>query len=187
MIYALNAETEHVIINGNGVGEPLGVLVAPCTIAVARNAANTVAFVDIATMMGRLSPALHNGAVWIANQEVLPQLLQMVDSAGNYIWVPNMAAGASAAIPGSLLGLPLMISDECQALGTEGDLLLGNFGFYGLAIKKDVVFESTNAYRWTNDILDYRAIYRVDGHPLLDEAITPAHGSNSVSAFVVLS
>jgi HK97 family phage major capsid protein len=187
MQYALNAETEAKILNGAGAGEPVGVMNDDCTIPVTRNAANTVAYVDLASMMGRLHPALHQDAIWIANQEVLPQLMKLQDPAGGYVWIANAGVPADSRLPGTLFGKPLLISEQCAALGSEGDILLGNFRMYGLALKKEVQFESTNAHRWLEDMLSYRAIFRCDGHPLLDGPITPANGTNTVSAFVKLN
>ena len=73
MTYALNAEAEAEasIINGDGIGKPTGIINAPATIGVAGATAGSIEYADIAAMMTRLHPALHNGAIWIANQEVL--------------------------------------------------------------------------------------------------------------------
>jgi len=110
----------------------------------------------------------------------------MTDTAGNFIWTPNSVAGAAAAIPNRLAGSPLVISDEAAALGSAGDLILANLSMYGWATKKEVLFESTASYRWAEDMFSYRAIYRMDGHSLISQPLTAAHGSNTVSAFVVL-
>jgi HK97 family phage major capsid protein len=186
MAFALNAEGEEQILRGTGIGRPLGVLNSPCKINISRATAGAVGYADLASMLGRLHPSLHKDCTWIVNQEVLPQLLQMVDPLGNYVWLPNSAAGSEAKLPGTLFGHPLLVSDFCSALGSEGDVVLGNFGLYGLAMKKQVSFEATNAARWLNDEWSYRSIWRIDGKPLLNEPITPAHGSDTVSAFVVL-
>jgi len=112
--------------------------------------------------------------------------MKLVDPVGNYVWTPNAGASADSKIPGRLFGLPLLITDQCAALGSVGDIVLGNFGTYGLAMKKEVAFEATDAHKWLEDTFSYRSIWRIDGHPLLHEAITPAHGSDTVSAFVTL-
>jgi len=108
------------------------------------------------------------------------------DSAGNFIWVPNSIAGAATAVPNRLIGLPLVISDEAAAPGSAADLILANLGMYGWAMKKKVAFESTLAYRWAEDMYSYRAIYRMDGKSLLSQPLTAAHGSETLSAFVIL-
>jgi HK97 family phage major capsid protein len=108
------------------------------------------------------------------------------DSAGNFIWVPNSTAGAATAVPNRLIGLPLVISDEAAALGSAGDLILANLGMYGWAVKRRVVFESTLSHHWLADLFSYRAIYRMNGKSILSQRLTDVHGSETLSAFVIL-
>ena len=92
----------------------------------------------------------------------------------------------AAKVPGRLFGLPLLVSDFCPALGSEADVVLGNFSLYGLAMRNQVSFEATNAARWLYDEWSYRSIWRIAGNAMLHNPIQPANGTGTVSAFVVL-
>src|SRR5206468_3902811 len=76
---------QYAFLQGNGVGKPLGVLNAPATISANRNTANTVKYVDIATLLAKLLPGSINRAVWGISPTVIPQLLQLQDGANRAI------------------------------------------------------------------------------------------------------
>ena len=65
------------IVNGTGAGMPLGILAAPCLVTVSKESsqpANTIYAQNILKMMARMPPRNFRNAVWIANQDILPQL-----------------------------------------------------------------------------------------------------------------
>lgn len=77
-----------------------------------------------------------NGAIWIANPNTLPQLATMsiaVGTGGVPVWLP--ANGASGKPYSTLFGLPLVWSDQCSTVGTEGDLILTNLSEYFIGRK----------------------------------------------------
>jgi HK97 family phage major capsid protein len=186
MTYGVTQMVDEAILTGDGIGKPLGVLNAPATISVNRSLPNKIGFADVAAMYSRLHPVFFKGAVWVANPSTLPQLLVMQDAASQYIWAPSMGM-TSGAINTALFGLPVLFSDKVPALGTEGDLMLCNFGNYAFGLRQGAQLESTNAARWSNDETSFRVCIRCNGHPLLDNAITPRTGGNTLSAFVVLN
>ena len=184
MSRAVAAAFDIKILRGDGVVGPQGVLNSPCKISVARNTANAVEYADLAGMVGRLMP--NASPRWFINPDVLAQLLQLVDDAGNYIWIPNTVMGAAAAIPQMLLGFPVTVTDYASALGSEGDVILADLGYYALALREGVRFESTIAAQWSSDLVSFRCIMRGNGQGLLANEVTPMFGTNTLSPFVVL-
>jgi len=112
------------ILTGNGIGGPLGITNAPCRVNVARATAATIVVADIQNMYSR---AKFGGSLfWVGSQTILPQLLGMVDGASNRIFAPSVAEG----VPPTLFGLPLLYADRSPALGSKGDLVLADCGYY---------------------------------------------------------
>ena len=162
-------------ISGSGVGEPLGVLNAGCTIEVDRGNENAIAYADIVNMYSRLLPGGAANAIWLANQSSIPQLASMVDPAGNLIWRPGE----------KLLGLDVIITEKVPSLGSRADVVLSDFSSYAIGQRQEIAIDTTNAFKWTNDRLDVRAIIRVDGQPIFSKPIKNATGLET-SPFVVL-
>lgn len=173
------------IINGSGVARPQGILAAPATIFVNRAGAGAISYTDIMNLYCRLLPSMVAGAQWIVSPSALRQLLAMVDGASHYIWVPS-SSGVAQKVPGYLLGAPVYISEKAANLGTKGDLILCNLSAYGLAMRKEIILERSNAPGWSEDLMSFRVIVRFDGKPLLDRPVTPANGGSTLSAFVAL-
>src|SRR5690606_1896562 len=69
---------------GDGDGKPVGIATDenPALVTVNRAEDGKVPYADLAAMLGRLHGSAMEGAIWIANPEVLPELLTMTDPAG---------------------------------------------------------------------------------------------------------
>lgn len=177
-------EEDYQFINGNGINKPLGVVNAECRVTVSRSTASQIHTEDVINMLSRFSGRLDN-AVWIANQSTLPYIYKLQDAAGNYIWFPGMSGAITGMSPGSLYGLPLIISEKAQALGTEGDLILGDWSNYIIGDKDGLRIEESSDYKFGEDKRAWKIIKRVDAKPWLKSAITPKHGS-TLSPFVTI-
>ena len=177
---------------GGGVGEPLGFLNAPATVAVDRagSSTDTVAWVDIANMYSRMLPQSLSRAVWVISPDVLPQLLTMELSSGSGpVWMGGgqFASGSNAA-PMSMLGAPIVVSEKARALGTQGDINFVDFGFYLLGDRQAMSARQSEEFRFSSDVTAFRVIERLDGRPWLQSAITPQNNSaNTLSPFVALA
>lgn len=177
---------------GGGVGEPLGFLNAPASIAVTRNAGGAnVEWLDIVKMYSRMLPQSLDRAVWIVSPDVLPDLFQMTIAGGTS---PVMLGGTAGFVTGSamppmtMLGLPIIVSEKARAAGTAGDVNLVDFGFYLIGDRQAMSARQSEEFRFQSDITAFRVIERVDGRPWLTSAITPQNGSsNTLSPFVKLS
>jgi HK97 family phage major capsid protein len=185
MVYALQQTMDEVILTGNGIARPLGILHSPARIDFTRAVANQIAFADVAGMFGRMHPSYVNGACWVAHPSAIPQLLAMADAGSNVIWRPAMGM-TEGVVNMPLLGLPLLISDKIAPLGSRGDLMLVNFGCYALGIRQGTTLESTNSAYWSQDLFSFRVLCRLDGSSLLDAPITPRSGGTTLSPFVIL-
>lgn len=176
------------IINGNGVGKPLGVLSAGSLVTVAKEsgqAANTIVDDNITKMYSRLLASGVNRAVWLVNQDVFTQLAA-ITIGDQPVWTPpNGLAGGPL---GTLLGRPVYSIEQCQTLGTVGDIILMDpMGYYMPVKAGGTKFDSSMHLYFDYDVMAFRWTFRCGGRPYLSNAITPAKGSNTRSQIIALA
>ena len=175
------------IVNGTGVGQPLGILNAPSLVTVTRAGAGAIASADIFNMWSRcINPT--NG-VWLANQDILPTLYQMSVTAGTGGGVTTMIKEGSmpGAPPLAMMGIPILPIEQCQTYGTKGDLYLANLAEGYVIVSKGIKQDISMHVRFIYDESAYRFVLRIDGQSILSSAITPFKGSSTKSHFVALS
>ncbi len=169
-------------LNGSGAGEPLGVLNAPATLAVARTTALQVKYDDLANMMGKFLDS--GNGIWVAHISVKAALMLMNGPAGNpsYLW-----GNASQGIPDQLLGYPIVFTEKVSALGTRGDIGLYDFGHYYVGDRQSTTIESSDQARWLKNQTSWKVVHRVDGQPWLNLPFTLKDGTTQISPFVTLA
>jgi HK97 family phage major capsid protein len=193
---SLSQKLDDLFINGNGAGQPLGIVSAPCTVSVAKDSSQVAATVtptNLAGMISRLAPGSFAKAVWLAHPSVLASLFVMA------VTIKNVAASENVGGFGpnwftvnadgtmSLLGRPLIVSDRCQQLGTVGDIVLADLSQYLVGIRGDARLMVDNSVGFKSAEIYFRLTLRVDGQPLLGSAITPRNGTSTLSPFVTLA
>lgn len=183
--------TEDSIINGTGAGQPVGVLTSNALIQVAKEtgqAAKTVVFENIVNMWSRMWARSRQNAVWIYNQDCEPQffaLSKTVGTGGLPVWLP--ANGLAGQQFSTLMGRPLIPIEYAATLGTVGDIMLVDLSQYLMIDKGSPQAATSMHVLFTTDEMAFRLIYRVDGEPTWESALTPFKGSNTVSPFVSLA
>lgn len=178
----LSYQLDIAFLTGDGVGKPLGILNAPSIIEEQRSVANRITYADVCSMFARLHPALQQGAVWIVNNSLLPELLAMEDAGNHLVWHPDGTAG----VPKTLLGSEVIFTEKVPALGNRGDITLVNLKQYVIGMRSAISLEKSNAPGWQRDLSSYRAIVRVDGQPAWHEPVTPVGGGDTLSWAVTL-
>lgn len=184
------------IMNGTGAGQLLGIMNSPALVTVSKESsqtADTVHADNIVKMWARMPAAVRSRAVWLVNQDVEPQLMQLgsvvktasgTATGGMPSYLPP--GGLSASPYGTLLGRPVIPTEACAAIGDLGDIVFaylgGYFAPYKGAIKSDVSMhlffdQAVTAFRWT---------MRVGGQPWLSAPIARKSGSNTLSHFITL-
>lgn len=180
-------------INGSGAGEALGIMNAPCLVTVAKETnqvAATIVFENLVKMKARIRLRNRNSLVWIANQDIEPQLYQLslpVGTGGSVMPVYIPSANQADGVAGMLLGVPIIFVEQCATLGTVGDILLTDWSMYYAANKGGVESASSIHLKFDYNQTAFRFVTWFDGQPRLKSAITPYKGSNTVSPFVALA
>lgn len=173
------------LINGSGAGQPLGIANSGAKVQVSRAAANEISAADVLKMYSRQLPAGQSTAVWIANSDILPQLGTMTIGDQPIFMPPNQ--GITNAPGGILLGRPVMFSETAESLGTAGDLRLVNWQDYVTIEKAGGIQNAMSMHLFFDaDQMAFRATFRVDGQPWLDNPVQKNKGSNTLSSIVEL-
>ena len=176
-------------IRGTGVGEPLGFLGNSATVVVAKEtgqAAATIVWENVVKMYARMLPSSLNRAVWYVSPDTFPQLATMalsVGTGGSAVWLNNGVSGP----PATILGRPVVITEKLQTLGSQGDIVFGDLGYYIVGDRQQMSARSSEEYRFANDQTAFRIIERVTGRPWITSAMTPANSGPTLSPFVELA
>lgn len=190
----------HALINGTGVGMPLGILNSGCTVSVAKTSGQVAATLvgrNIIDMYSRMYGPSRSNAVWLFNQEIEPQLYKMslpgTDNTGNAVtgWgsIIYMPPGGLSAGPyGTIMGRPAIPTQACSALGTKGDILFVDFAQY-LALLKSGPNPRVDVsmHLWFDqDLTAFKFTLRLGGVPWWSTTVAALNGSNTYSPFVTL-
>ncbi|MCK6580351.1 MAG: phage major capsid protein [Anaerolineae bacterium] len=176
---ALTWKIEYKLFRGTGVGQPLGIVNAPCTIAVAREAANLVEYLDLARMDENALPS--SGLAWWASISLKSQLRMLKDDANNNIW-----AEAAAGLPATLLGYPIYFTDKLPRIGSKGDIVLADWSYYLFGDRQAATLDVSAEASFRRNRTAFRLIHRHDGSPWMNAPMTLADTLTEVSPFVVL-
>ena len=183
---------EHEFIWGTGANQPLGITVAGSLVTQAAQAgqpATTIVAENVINMYSRLWAPSRRNAVWHINQDILPQLHTMaiaVGVGGVPVYLPaNNIAGAPF---GTLYGLPVIPLEQCETLGTLGDIILADWTQYLHGRERRGIDVASSIHL----LFDYNATclrfeLENDGQPLWRTALTPEHSTVTQGPFVVLA
>jgi HK97 family phage major capsid protein len=67
--------------------------------------------------------------------------------------------------PPSLLGYPVVTTRNVPAMGSQGDVVLGDFGMYILAMRQDMRIDTSIHLKFDYDETAVRFVARLDGKP----------------------
>lgn len=172
---------DQAFFDGNGTNQPSGIIGSDCEVAVSRAGAGAIATADILGML-KVFLGSESRAVWCANRDCLPQLYALKDGANNALFVQNMGPAA----PPTLMGIPLIWTEKCSALGTKGDLVLADWSYYVIGDRQQIVVDWADQLYFLTIQDAVRLYERIDGKPWMDGTYTPRKGS-ARSPFVILN
>lgn len=185
-------------IRGLGGDQYLGIITALAsadlgpTITVARQTASRILGADVTNVTKRLWRT-SRATMWIANHDTKSELnrlgLAVYDSSGAtpldgaaVLYRPSLITGQ----PATLDGIPLYFSEVASALGTAGDLILADWSQYLEGIHVPLRRAESMHVRFLEREQTFLIWERSAGAPWWRSALTPEHGTNTLSPFVIL-
>jgi HK97 family phage major capsid protein len=188
---AMAFEADFKMMQGTGVGEPLGFVSCPAavtTTAVTGQGANTIIVDNLAAMFARMLPSSLGNSIWVASIDTFPQLALMAvqGSIANSapVWMNNGVIGAP---PISIYGRPVYFTEKLPSLGTTGDINFIDPNFYLVGDRQTIQASASPHFAFNVDKTAYKIIERLDARPWIQSAITPKNSGNTLSPFVQLS
>jgi HK97 family phage major capsid protein len=184
---AIRWKASEALMNGDGVGKPLGWTLSGALVTVAKEGsqtADTVVAANVAKMYARL---LRPGnGIWYINADVFPQL-PLMTLGDQPIFVPP-SSGFRDAPGGFLLGRPVRINEHCATVGDLHDIQFVDPGGYYAVMKRGGIRFAQSAHLFFDyDTSAFRWTFRLGGQPFLESTVSPAKGSNAKSHFVSLA
>lgn len=182
----LSQKKERHILRGTGVGQPLGIINAPALIDVTPGTNSSVTYVDITTMLSRFRPSGDVSRVrWVGHRSIIPDLgaLQVASSSPT-TWITNISQDNPEMMP--IMRYGIYFSEHLPQADNSGDLLLVDFGAYGLWERGEIRIAFSEHAGWNTGEIIWRFDERYDGQPLARAAVTQADptGSFTTSPFV---
>lgn len=181
------------IVNGNGVGKPLGFMKSPALVSVideVSQPADTVHHRNIVAMWSRMYAPCRARAVWLINQDVEPSLnlMSFRDATSSPVPVYLPAGGVSGSPYASLMGRPVIPLQAMQTVGDLGDIALVDLSKYRTLTKAGGTRVDTSIHlKFDTDETVFRFIFRLAGQPWWSAPITPKNSANTLSPFVAIA
>jgi HK97 family phage major capsid protein len=185
---AMSGAEDYDFLRGDGINKALGVINCAASISYSRAGAGAISYADVYGMFARAK--MGGNLVWVASQTVIPQLAAMVDAGNHAVWIGggNLAQGASASMPGTLFGVPIVFAERLPGLGTKGDLNLLDLSYYLIKDGSGPFAASADQIFFLSNQTVFKIVWNVDGKPWLTEPIgLEGSTTNTVSPFVVLN
>lgn len=186
------AEDYH-FLQGTGAGQPLGIINADALLTTsARAGTTTFTLADAALMFRHFLPGANLAAsAWVIHPYHMANLITQVSSStgGQLVWMPDGVRGTPQLV---YLGLPVIPSEKVPAVNTAGDVLLCDFSKYLVGEKRgpggseQISIAFSEHVKFLTNQGTWRFSRRFDGRPWLDNVVTLADTSSTVSPFVAL-
>lgn len=164
-----NAE-EDAFINGNGTGQPLGILAASGGAEVGVTAASATAITadEVINLVYSLKRPYRKNAVFILNDQTIAALRKLKDGNGAYMWQAALVAGE----PDKLLGYPVYTSAYMPTIEAGAKtIIFGDLSYYNIGDRGSRSFAELRELFAGNGMVGFVAKERVDGKLVLPEAI----------------
>lgn len=179
--YAVRIKEEDAAMQGNGVGQWLGIFTASADgIPTSRDvvsAGASIAADDIISTIMNVKATVRNRGSWVASRQFVQLVMKLKDSANQYIFTESAGIGNVLAVgtPMTLKGRPLYESESAPTALTTGTYaaVFGDFNYYRIYdfMNLSVQVLDQDPYA-SNGEYGYVLHKFSDGAPVLDEAFS---------------
>lgn len=159
---AIGAAEENAFLNGDGNGQPLGILptLAADSSTTITTTGTAISADDIINLCYSLKRPYRKNACWLMNDTVFAQIRKLKDDTKNFLWQASLAAGE----PPTLLGFPVYGSGFMPAIESgKIPILFGDFTRFIIGQRGEMVFKPLRELHALQDLTTFLMIERVDG------------------------
>jgi HK97 family phage major capsid protein len=162
---AFQYKIEGEIISGTGLlGQMTGILTDTGINLVPRQTVGTVKYDDLINLESSIDENFTN-MTFLSRRATVNVFRKQKDSVGQPVYHDGFSTMFGGAIGPQLLGYPVIKTRNIPALGVQGDLILGDLGFYIWALRQDMTIDTSKDARFFYDQTVVRFVMRMDGQP----------------------
>jgi len=157
---------ENAILNGNGGGEPTGILSGitwDTTNSTTWTASSTIGYDNLVDGLALLPTLYHNNAVFVMNRKMLFGGIRKIKTDDKQ---PIFTYNPQDAARNSILGYPVIVDDYMP----DDTILLGDFSYYYMNFAKSPEISVSREAAFKSGKITYRGLAVADGKPALAEA-----------------
>jgi len=157
---------ENAILNGNGGGEPTGILSGITwnnTNSTTWTATSTIDYDNLVDGLALLPTLYHNNAVFVMNRKMLFGGIRKIKTNDKQ---PIFTYNPQDAARNSILGYPVIVDDYMP----DDTILLGDFSYYYMNFAKSPEISVSREAAFKSGKITYRGLVVADGKPALAEA-----------------
>lgn len=161
-VRAFQYRTEYEVIAGTGSnGNMLGILNDTGINVVGRQTAGTVKYDDILNLESALDENFVD-LTWLTRRATINTLRKQKDSQGQPVY-RDLPPYGGQSLP--ILDYPVIKTRNVPALGSKGDIILGDLGFYMWAVRQEMTIDLSKERYFEYDATALRFVVRQDGRP----------------------
>lgn len=167
---AIQFDIENRIISGTGTGPILGILETAGVNSVGRTTVGTIKFQDVLALDSAIDENISD-LTWMTRKKSQNTLMGIVDSQNRPIFLSDYSVFAGQpGHPPTMLSYPVIRTRNIPALGSNGDLILGDLAWFMLAIRQDMTVDMSEHVRFIYDEECVRFVMRLDGQAVVPSA-----------------
>ncbi len=177
---------DYYLIQGAGANEPLGIINSPSLVsqgAEVGQSADTIVYQNLKNMYSRMLPGSRSNAVWIANDDCLPELLELtipIGTGGAHIPLVKDSGGEM-----KIFNRPLLLSEKMNKLGDQNDVVFADLTQYVVGLRYGLMLAKSNEVGFSTGQTVFRLTARFDAKMIMDEALTPKKSTSKTLSSIV--
>ena len=164
-VRAFQYKIENEIISGTGAnGQMTGIVNDPGVNLIQRVTAGTVKYDDLINLESALDENFNN-LTFLSRRSTVNVLRKQKDTVGQPVYHDGFTTFLGGAMTPQLLGYPLIKTRNVPAMGNQGDIILGDLGYYIWAVRQEMTIDTSKDVRFYYDQTVLRFVMRMDGQP----------------------
>lgn len=174
MLYtrAFQYDMENLIIAAvaGGATPCMGIINTPGINIVARQTAGAITVNDVLNLDAAIDENFRD-LTFLTRKRTQIELMKLRDINNRPIFISDYSVFAGQPMsPNTMISYPLYKTRNVPVLGAQGDLILGDLGWYMLGMRQDLTIDISEHVRFIYDEQTLRLVMRYDGMPAIPEA-----------------
>ena len=171
-VRAFRYKTEGEVISGTGANDQMtGILADTGINEVKRQNTAVVKHDDLINLESALDENFIK-LTFLSRRATVNTFRKQKDTVGQPVYHDGFTTMFGDRMPPQLIGYPVVKTRNIPALGTRGDIILGDLSFYIWAMRQEMTIDTSREWRFNLDQTAIRFVVRQDGAPGVSEAFS---------------